>query len=63
MTNGHGLTWMKSSYSGADGGNCVELAVGERTMPVRDSKRADSGPVIEFGRAAFGRFLGSVREG
>ncbi|MFJ4439936.1 DUF397 domain-containing protein [Streptomyces sp. NPDC088923] len=56
-------TWVKSSYSGADGGNCVEVAVGERTMPVRDSKRADGGPVIEFGRAAFARFLGSVREG
>ncbi|EDY44384.1 DUF397 domain-containing protein [Streptomyces sp. SPB074] len=63
MTNGQGITWVKSSYSGADGGDCVELAVGERTMPVRDSKCAGSGPVIEFGRAAFGRFLESVREG
>ncbi|MEU6442230.1 DUF397 domain-containing protein [Streptomyces sp. NPDC047046] len=63
MTNGHEYTWVKSSYSGADGGNCVELAVGEHTMPVRDSKCGGGGPVIEFGRAAFARFLGSVREG
>ncbi|NEA44333.1 DUF397 domain-containing protein [Streptomyces sp. SID11385] len=61
MTNAH--TWVKSSYSGADGGNCVEVAVGERSLPVRDSKRADGGPVIEFGRPAFARFLASVREG
>ncbi|WP_431036083.1 DUF397 domain-containing protein [Streptomyces sp. P6-2-1] len=61
MTNAR--TWVKSSYSGADGGNCVEVATGERNLPVRDSKRADAGPVIEFGRAAFARFLGSVREG
>ncbi|MFJ4439937.1 DUF397 domain-containing protein [Streptomyces sp. NPDC088923] len=63
MTNEHEHTWVKSSYSGADGGDCVEVAVGERTMPVRDSKRADGGPMIEFGRPAFARFLASVREG
>ncbi|NEA42000.1 DUF397 domain-containing protein [Streptomyces sp. SID11233] len=53
--------WVKSSYSGADNGNCVEIAFGEAAVPVRDSKRAGEGPVVAFGREAFGRFLDSVR--
>ncbi|MEU6438953.1 DUF397 domain-containing protein [Streptomyces sp. NPDC047046] len=52
--------WVKSSYSGGDNGECVEIALGERTVPVRDSKRAAQGPVIAFGREAFTAFLGSV---
>ncbi|NEA41999.1 DUF397 domain-containing protein [Streptomyces sp. SID11385] len=52
--------WVKSSYSGADNGNCVEIAVGETAVPVRDSKRAEQSPVIAFGREAFTAFLGSV---
>ncbi|MFJ4439741.1 DUF397 domain-containing protein [Streptomyces sp. NPDC088923] len=55
--------WTKSSYSGGNGGDCVEVAVGEGAVPVRDSKRADDSPVINFGRSAFAAFLGAVREG
>jgi hypothetical protein len=33
-----GLEWFKSSYSAGDGGECVEVAVTERAMLVRDSK-------------------------
>ncbi|NJA57071.1 DUF397 domain-containing protein [Streptomyces sp. NEAU-H3] len=55
--------WTKSSYSGGNGGDCVEVAMGERAVPVRDSKRASGGPVIEFGRSAFTAFLTGVREG
>jgi hypothetical protein len=62
MTNGRTHSWVKSSYSGADGGNCVEVAIGEPAVPVRDSKQGE-GPVIQFGRPAFAAFLGSVREG
>ncbi|WP_432160687.1 DUF397 domain-containing protein [Streptomyces sp. NRRL F-5630] len=53
-------TWTKSSYSGGNNGSCVEIAVGEASLPVRDSKRAEEGPVIEFSREAFATFLGSV---
>ncbi|EGJ75949.1 hypothetical protein STTU_3160 [Streptomyces sp. Tu6071] len=37
--------------------------MGERAVPVRDSKRSSDGPVIEFGRSAFTAFLTGVREG
>lgn len=32
------LSWFKSSYSGTEGGNCVEVALRPRTVHVRDSK-------------------------
>ncbi|MEU6443856.1 DUF397 domain-containing protein [Streptomyces sp. NPDC047046] len=63
MTQVRPSQWTKSSHSGASGGNCVEVALGEPTVPVRDSKRPDDGPVIEFARPAFTAFLGAVREG
>jgi Domain of unknown function (DUF397) len=31
-------TWRKSSYSGANSGNCIEVASAARTVAVRDSK-------------------------
>ncbi|WP_431034357.1 DUF397 domain-containing protein [Streptomyces sp. P6-2-1] len=64
MTTDKSRTWTKSSYSGADNGNCVEIAIGETVTPVRDSKTAaQGGPVIAFGREAFGVFLGAVATG
>lgn len=32
------LTWFKSSYSGSDGDNCVEVAARPTAVLVRDSK-------------------------
>ncbi|MEU9749473.1 DUF397 domain-containing protein [Streptomyces niveus] len=32
------LTWFKSSYSGSDGDNCVEVAAQPHAVLVRDSK-------------------------
>ncbi|MFJ7010407.1 DUF397 domain-containing protein [Streptomyces albogriseolus] len=32
------LVWVKSSYSGAEGGQCVEVAAAPATVHVRDSK-------------------------
>lgn len=32
------LNWFKSSYSGGDGDNCVEVALHPGTVHVRDSK-------------------------
>ncbi|MFJ4697674.1 MULTISPECIES: DUF397 domain-containing protein [unclassified Streptomyces] len=63
MTQVRPSQWIKSSYSGASGGDCVEIALGEPSVPIRDSKRAEDGPVIEFGRPAFTVFLTGVREG
>ncbi|GAA3991947.1 DUF397 domain-containing protein [Streptomyces plumbiresistens] len=36
------LDWFKSSYSGSDGDNCVEVAMSE-TIHVRDSKQQEGG--------------------
>ncbi|WP_327428285.1 DUF397 domain-containing protein [Streptomyces sp. NBC_01236] len=32
------LAWFKSSYSGAEGGECLEVAATSGTVHVRDSK-------------------------
>ncbi|AKZ57345.1 hypothetical protein SAM23877_4300 [Streptomyces ambofaciens ATCC 23877] len=51
--------WIKSSYSDANGGNCVEVAPGfHSVVPVRDSKNPD-GPVLLVGRAAWSAFTGT----
>ncbi|MGX2996496.1 DUF397 domain-containing protein [Streptomyces sp. JNUCC 64] len=55
--------WYKSSYSN-NGGACVEvaanLAATHGTVPVRDSKRADS-PVLDLPAPAFTAFVTGVR--
>lgn len=43
--------WRKSSYTGSNGGNCVELADAAGAVAVRDSKDPD-GPVLLLTRAA-----------
>ena len=41
--DGHStLTWRKSTYSGGNGGQCVEVAASGRVL-VRDSKSPDRG--------------------
>lgn len=54
------LTWFKSSYSGNEGGACLEVAVTPGTIHIRDSKmpaRAQLAiPAPEW--AAFVRFAG-----
>ena len=39
--------WIKSSYSGGEGGECVEVAAGPGTVHVRDSKD-QQGPQLTF---------------
>lgn len=39
------LAWFKSSYSGAEGGQCVEIAAAVDAVHIRDSK-VRSGPVL-----------------
>lgn len=63
MTDLSSADWRKSSYSGANGGNCVEVA---RNLPavvaVRDSKNP-GGPVLAFSPAVWGAFTAALREG
>ena len=53
-------TWIKSSYSGENGGNCLEVAPEfASVVPVRDSKNPD-GPVLLVQRSAWAAFVASV---
>ncbi|MFF1544293.1 DUF397 domain-containing protein [Streptomyces sp. NPDC058291] len=52
-----GIQWRKSSYSGDQGGDCVEVAeTPAAVIAVRDSKNP-AGPVLAVGPAAFSTFL------
>ncbi|MDA4891632.1 DUF397 domain-containing protein [Streptomyces sp. MS2A] len=55
--------WRKSSYSGPNGGDCVEIGengpVGA-VVPVRDSKNP-SGPVVTVGAGAWQVFVDGLR--
>ncbi|MFF3068243.1 DUF397 domain-containing protein [Kitasatospora sp. NPDC057936] len=55
--------WRKSSYSGGNGGDCIEVAPGfPGLVPVRDSKDPH-GPALVFPAAAWEAFVMAVREG
>ncbi|MEO3929536.1 DUF397 domain-containing protein [Micromonosporaceae bacterium B7E4] len=50
------LTWQKSSRSGGEGGNCVEVARLAVGVAVRDSKDT-AGPVLRFVPTSWVAFL------
>ncbi|QFG22651.1 DUF397 domain-containing protein [Actinomadura sp. WMMB 499] len=52
--------WRKSSYTGPNGGECVELASVPDTVAVRDSKDPD-GPKLIIGRASFATLLSHIK--
>jgi hypothetical protein len=52
-----GIQWRRSSYSGDQGGNCVEIAKARGSVAVRDSKNP-AGPHLTLDPAAFTTFLG-----
>jgi len=57
------LSWRKSSRSGANGEQCVELArTGSRKIAARDSK-SPKGPILQFSGPEWRRFLNEVRRG
>ncbi|MFF8191082.1 DUF397 domain-containing protein [Streptomyces bobili] len=51
------LAWFKSSYSGSAGDDCVEVAVTEQAIHVRDSKNVTR-PHFAVGREEWSRFVG-----
>lgn len=59
----NGADWRKSSFSGGNGGACVEVA---RNLPgvvaVRDSKDP-AGPALTFAPAGWTEFTAGVRAG
>ena len=54
------LTWFKSSYSGGEGGDCLEVAPCPHTIHVRDSKNPD-GPRLTLSSPAWADFLTYAR--
>ncbi|MDV5145258.1 DUF397 domain-containing protein [Streptomyces sp. SBC-4] len=56
------LRWRKSSYSGSDGGECVEVADLTAHIAVRDSKHPE-GPAFRTTPAAFAAFVSAAAEG
>ncbi|CAM2893900.1 DUF397 domain-containing protein [Streptomyces albus] len=54
-----GLSWRKSSHSGPDGGNCVQVAQTPGRVHVRDSKE-QRGPVLSVPSAQWAAFIQKV---
>ncbi|WP_217165830.1 DUF397 domain-containing protein [Streptomyces sp. AC512_CC834] len=52
-----GLAWFKSSYSGTEGGDCVEVAPATAVVHVRDSK-VDAGPILTVSHETWAGFVG-----
>ncbi|MFI6008193.1 DUF397 domain-containing protein [Streptomyces sp. NPDC051243] len=56
------LHWFKSSYSGGQGGECVEVALTPTTIHIRDSKTpTDNGQeAVQIAPATWTTFLNSL---
>lgn len=56
--------WKKASYSGGNGGGCVEAAgCPDGSVLVRDTKDNGTGPVLRFLPAEWTAFIAGVRNG
>ncbi len=55
------VTWRKSTYSGGNGGNCVEVGQTAGLVLVRDTKDR-AGAVLAVGADAWRRFAATVRD-
>ena len=56
------LTWRKSSFSGGNGANCVEVAETETDVQVRNSKRPGEGS-IGFTRSELSAWIAGCKAG
>lgn len=54
--------WFKSSYSGSDGDNCIEVANGTQAIHVRDSKDRRS-PELALSPTAWNDFVDYAAQG
>jgi hypothetical protein len=59
MEGPNAVTWRKSSYSGSNGGQCVEVAAPGRVL-VRDTEDR-AGAVLVFGPGAWRQFAARVK--
>ncbi|TYB61334.1 DUF397 domain-containing protein [Nonomuraea sp. PA05] len=53
----HQPAWQRACNSG----NCVEVAIGDGRVRVRDSKDGGDGPVLDFSREEWTVFVDAVR--
>jgi hypothetical protein len=60
MEGNRAIAWRKSSYSGNNGGDCVEIGDAAYLIAVRDSKDPD-GARLAFGREAWEAFAAKVK--
>ncbi|WP_063631600.1 DUF397 domain-containing protein [Streptomyces himastatinicus] len=51
--------WFKSSYSGSEGDNCVEVAIRPHAVHIRDSKDTDTGQ-LAIPHAAWAAFVAQL---
>lgn len=54
--------WRKSSYSGGEGGQCVELASLNGSVGVRDSKRPVAGHLV-VAKGELAVLIGRIKDG
>jgi hypothetical protein len=54
--------WRRSSKSGGNGGECVEVRRHGEAIQVRDSKDP-TGPILRFTREEWAAFLGGAKDG
>jgi hypothetical protein len=64
IANAAALTgWRKSSYSGSEGGSCLEVLDGHPAgVPVRDSKTPE-GAALVLPRSAWASFVAAMKDG
>ena len=56
------VAWRTSSYSGSNGGTCVEVGTAGPAVAVRDSKHPD-GPLLTFPAGPWQAFTEQVKRG
>jgi hypothetical protein len=60
MEGNSAVTWRKSSYSGNNGGQCIEAGNAAHLIAVCDSKDPD-GPRLTFRHAAWEAFAANLK--
>jgi hypothetical protein len=58
-----GVTWRKSSWSGDNGGQCVEVASVGGAVGLRDSKDKGNGPILVFAPREWTAFVAGAVNG
>jgi hypothetical protein len=60
MTSDNFASWRKATFSHANG-DCVEVAVRDRIIGLRDTAQREYGPVLEFPATAWETFIGAAK--